>query len=241
MRTTEKSLQKRLLKASWEKYHKKSDDPETFYSILYLDGKGVEPVARLDRSILFLAVWNAWGPNREPGAARALEFLPKFLSENASTIRSLRGRSLLTLDDRDFANIGHLATQLDSGLSFAVVKEGGKTVSTRTPTAWGKLLHFLAPESILLWDSEYVRNGPLQLDDGPGDFVCLQRWGKRLLQHLENESRGSVPKMLGNHRMQTKGRYDEPVTKFLDEVMYDPEAVRLAISAIGEPYSHAVT
>jgi hypothetical protein len=232
------TLHDRLLRASWDEYHDRSTEPEIFYSLLYLEGKDKDPEDRLDRSIIFLLVWNAWDwRTRAPGVDRALEFLPGFLKRNAPAIRSLRKQSLLTLGDADFATIRNLARKLDTGLEFVGSKPDGKVGTIRAPTAWGKLLHFLAPEAILLWDAEVVRNGPLQLGDGPDDFVVLQRWGQRLLLQLDKEKRGSIPRMLIEHRRQTKGHYYEPITKFLDETMYDREAIRQAKALIGRPYT----
>jgi len=228
----EESLYDRILRAAWVKYHEESTTPESFYSTLYLRGKGEEPETRVNSSVLFLALWNAWDYRfQQPGVVRALEYLPGFLRENASNIQSLRNRAILTLEEGDFAVIRDLAAQLDYGLVF-----NDKFGPRRAQTAWGKLLHFLVPEAILLWDGEYVRNGPLQLGDGPDDFVALQRWGQRLARQLDETNRGATERLSTDHRRMTNGHYDEPVTKIFDEAMYDAEAIEHAIDAIGGPY-----
>ena len=221
-----------ILVAAWEAYHERSTSPEAFYARFYLEGKGKQPPSRVLHAIIFLQAWTAWDYRfREDGPLRALEFLPGFIEENSPTIQHLRDRSLLTLEDDDINAIRDLAVSLESGLTF----DDGRG-PRRAPTAWGKLLHFLAPESILLWDGETVRKGPLHLNDGPDDFAALQRWGRALSRHLEKDRVGGYAGLAVAHRLQRKDSYEEPVTKIIDEAMYDPSTIRQAIEIVGTPY-----
>ncbi len=173
------------------------------------------PERRLDDAVDFLGKWKAL---RFKGGGEKLRAAYKnWFSNSQFAIRQLRGRALYDLIPNDF----HLILTLSASL-----RERGIPSTT-----FGKLLHFLIPETALLWDQKIVRN-TYKLDGSPLSFVSYQRFGNRLLHHV---SRGKSPHALQElERSHARSAgYFEPMTMILDHLAYFSDESAKAVAALG--------
>lgn len=170
----------------------------------------------VDGAVRFLSHWNAV---RFPGGSERLRaVLPEWLAGNAELLSASRGKELQSLVGSDFRTIIYLAGSLWE-LGFP-------------PTTFGKLLHILLPETVLLWDADNVRNG-YRLGEDPYSFTGYQAFGWRLLHGLQEAEGQDILASVKSKHART-ARFDEPLTKLIDELTYSHRLRRSAEEWIGE-------
>ena len=216
------------LLSAGEYYHwTESGDPdrgELPYQQILLHGKNLPPSERVDDCVEWLV---RWGGLRGTTKRKARLALKSFVKEFEDDLVKLRSKSLAELGPSQLHRIGRLAESL-SGRGLK-------------PTTYGKALHFFMPDTVLMWDDWYVRSTyRLREDDKENraettssQFERYQWFGWRLIRLLiESEGDQIVATIHGKHR--ATARCDEPVTKILDEMVYDGEGNReRAVAALG--------
>lgn len=196
------------------------DSRELPYRELLLATRDSPPTARLDAGIEWLGKWGALRGIKKNKASRILK---RFVDVHGRDIERLNRKPLSTLDDNDFQLVGQLAEDL--------VSRGMR------PTAYGKALHFLLPETILMWDDKYVRETyRLWETDSrktPPLFVRYQLFGWRLLKLIsDSEGKAVLDTIRAKHRV--VAGCNEPITKLIDELVYDGEGnLQRAVTALG--------
>jgi len=129
-------------------------------------------------------------------------------------------------DLKSFApDIGDL---FDSLRRLPQPKVGGKD-RTFGSTGAGKALHLLLPDLCPIWDEEVVRS-PLGLDEQAWSYLWLLRLEREILRRISEESRRAdleetVGAIVDAHRASVRGAEvpaREPVTKIIDEALYNP-------------------
>lgn len=164
-----------------------------------------------------LDLLSSWKALRWKGArSHVAAILPEWISANRRTLEHLERQTIGRLRDEDFNAILLLAGTL---------KEQGLK-----PTCYGKLLHFLLPGAILLWDQAEIRNG-YEIDSDPYEFVRYQGFGKRLALLVGADGRKGEALLISQHEERTGHR--EPFTKILDDFGYLRSARQEAIRALG--------
>jgi len=162
---------------------------------------------------LVVPVLTSWKAHRGTGDAAMLRnVLSEFVTERHDDLDHLRGTQLSSLSDQDLESERSLVAFLD-GRGFR-------------PTAWGKSLHMLVPNAILLWDREVVR-GRYDLSDDVEGFLSYQRFGRRLAISLGTELL-NVPKQHA-----TAAGYIESIPKILDELAYSWDGSARAVLSLG--------
>ena len=203
------------LMAAGESYHHSPDPVEHYYPELVLAPSGKRIEEKIDSAVRFLGPWKAL---RFRGGATKLkaEYHP-WCRDYGWIIEGLHGKRLQGLQPNDFGLIAWAAAGL---------RERGIP-----STATGKLLHFLVPDSILLWDRDVIRDG-YHLKDDPFSFVSYQCFGWRLLRSLRRSEGSEAFRNLEEKHAGAVG-YREPLTKILDELAYSTDLASKAVSAIG--------
>ncbi len=205
------SFELRDLQEAGERY---SWHYEDWLSLVWKTRK-YEPSRRLDEAIKFLGKWNAL--RFKGGGDRLREVYPKWLKANRAILGKLERRPLYSLNSADFYSILYLTTSMwEKGIP---------------PTTYGKLLHFLLPETVLLWDQKVVRTC-YALHDDPCSFLSYQCFGWRLLHHISRMEGVSPLGKLEKSHAKLAGYY-EPVTRILDHLAYRPQIARRAVTALG--------
>jgi hypothetical protein len=199
------------------------EDEGLYRSHLLLAGRE-DPIAAVE----FLDKWGAFFPVvRAKKLVLARQVVPSYVEAHQPELRRLRTKELFELTDLDFSSILNL------------MADAAKTQRLGS-TAAGKLLHYLIPEAVMMWDAYWVQ-GRYAIGNSPKDFVAYQRFGQRLLQHLVKYEHHSILKELRQrHADETRkmteidSPCDVPVTKLLDELAYDGLGNReRAIVALG--------
>ncbi len=188
------------------------------YRDLILRKRNLPANERVDDALSFLGQWNAL--RFKGGEKKVRSIIPSWLSENEWILRRLDGRPLRSLAFADFSLVFYLSASL---------RQGGIP-----PTAFGKLLHFFLPETVLLWDEEIVRTR-YDLDGDPYTFLTYQCYGWRLLDYLSN-SPGAIPlvKIQQAHAEDIGySGYSEPLPKLIDELAYTEPLRARAVAALG--------
>jgi hypothetical protein len=203
-----------LLEAG-EKYGPHLNKLEGIYPKLVWATRSVDPERRLDNAIEFLGKWRAL--RFRGGGDLVRRVYPEWVKANEMTLRKLEHRPLYALSSQDFYAIFYLAA----------------TLSERhlPPTTFGKLLHFLLPETVLLWDQEIVRDA-YDLEGDPCSFVSYQCFGWRLLRHISRSAGISDLQMLEEKHAQF-ATYYEPATRILDHLAYYRTLAKRAVAALG--------
>lgn len=185
----------------------------------------------------------SWGGIRKPvSLKRPLVIrLDRWLRQYDTEWRTLSRTKL-----EDFARSDLLLiTDLAGGLAYPTeyVRHGRRTYELMTATAWGKLMHFIMPQTIVLWDEAWVRNA-YGLGDDPYSFTCYQAFCHRLLTELERDHPGRVASWVQRHSAMLRSlesadggegsdEFVESLPKLVDELVYDRRIVRAAQSAVG--------
>ena len=162
---------------------------------------------------LILPVLTSWRAHRGTGDARMLRcVLSDFVSEKQPELDHLRATQLLRLSDEDLRVVKTLVEWLEN-------KEF-------KPTAWGKSLHMLAPNALLLWDEVVVRRR-YDLAANVEGFLSYQRFGQRLAKSL-----GDKLEMVLEQHASVAG-YAEPIPKILDELAFEWDGSAKAVLSLG--------
>lgn len=171
----------------------------------------------VDGAIKFLRKWGGLRSYRG-GGDKFRVFLPDWIEDNEWALNRLRGKQLHEFGNgREFMLVVYLAGSL-----------WDKSISA---TLYGKLLHFLLPDAVLLWDQDVVRDG-YDLDGDPYSFASYQYFGHRLLRHLTIHEGEDVLGRIQDEHAKVTG-YAEPFTKLLDELAYEEYLRDQAVEALG--------
>lgn len=184
---------------------------------LVWERRNESPAERLDDLVDFLGKWKAL--RFKGGGTVFRRMYEVWLKENLTILEDLHGEQLYKLAPEDFQSIFHLSSRFRS--------------NGAPPTTVGKALHFLLPETILLWDQKVVRN-TFKLGPEPKDFVSYQRFGWKLLHHVTRGKGIEVLEQLEREHARSTG-YFEPMTMILDHLAYSRELSTRAVSALGGP------
>ena len=163
----------------------------------------------------FLRRWQ--GVRFQGGAERLRQTYPAWVNGYDTVLRQLTGKPLIDLSEEDLYQVLRLTTALwERGIP---------------PTTFGKLLHFMLPETVLMWDKAVVRT-VYRLDEDPCSFLAYQCFGRRLLRHIT--SRVGKPVLLGleNDHAKVAGYY-EPTTRIIDHLAYSQDLAQKAVDTLG--------
>ncbi len=231
-----------VLLGACKKYHHSYGRPkpyweEPIYRLFVVDSgrplsKEWAPIA-----VEYLDLWEAYNYRfKRGGLDRARTCVPQFLERNWSELTRLHRRNLVDYRSDDFGSVTTLMDQLQEELEFRVGRKW-----YRAPIAAGKLLHFLLPFGVVMWDREYVRMKAYRgLKDTTEDFVKYQKFCQELLRLLlEAEGRRGLTELPAKHSRQCQLTYREPLPKLLDEMAYSASAAKSAIDAVGHPKNWA--
>ncbi len=203
-----------LLEAG-ERYGPHLNKLEGIYPKVVWATKNVDAQKRLDEAIEFLGKWKAL--RFRSGGDLVRRVYPEWVRANGMTLHNLERRPLYALSAQDFYSILYLS---------ATLSERGMP-----PTTFGKLLHFLLPETVLLWDQAIVRD-TYDLEGDPCSFVAYQCFGWRLLRHISLSSGTSAIETLEKKHAQF-ATYYEPATRLLDHLAYDRTLSKKAVATLG--------
>jgi hypothetical protein len=210
-----------MVLAAGRAYHSREEEQgDSVYMESVVSTRDWSPARRVDHAVSFLRSWNALR-SRGLTDTRAKRLIRGFIKDNRDDILSTRATQLARLKQTDIDKIGAM---------FDDARARGLG-----PTAVGKLLHFLMPDTVLLWDQKTIRS-VLWLGPESKEFLRYQLFGKRLLAHLEGVGGPrSLQRMRARHRVAAGG--DEPLTKLVDELFYDESGMRertiLALGGLG--------
>lgn len=162
---------------------------------------------------LIVPVLTSWKAHRGTGNAEGLrDVLSELVTEKRGELDRLRKTPLSKLSHEDLGGVRSLVQWLES--------KGFR------PTAWGKSLHMLAPNALLLWDRAVVRERYELTDDVEG-FLSYQRFGQRLALSL-----GSALERVPEQHALDAG-YVEPIPKIFDELAFQWDGSALAVLSLG--------
>jgi hypothetical protein len=216
-RESRMSFELEQLREAAEKYPYHDAGTHGVWSRLVWERRNLSPVARLDDAVEFLGKWKSL---RFKGGKTAFRIIcTKWLRKNLTVLERLQGRVLYSLAPEDFQDI------LEISSSF---RDCGAP-----PTTFGKALHFLLPEAVMLWDQAIVRN-TYKLRPDPESFVSYQRFGWKLLHHITRNKTVNALQQLGRDHARTVG-YFEPMTMMLDHLAFSPKLSARAVAALGGP------
>jgi hypothetical protein len=157
-------------------------------------------------AVTFLDKWGAFHYSQRKLRIAALSsYLPDWFETTQETLKSIRISVIQAMTPDENASVYSLANSLYRG--------GVK------PTEYGKLLHFVAPFGVALWDDKWVRTN-YELAEGPREFMFYQRALQALIAELTRvEGERSIETLLANHHQQTGCEGGLP--KLFDEAVYD--------------------
>lgn len=212
----------------YHEYPPYQDEP--LYRTFVIEAGRHERLRSAGNAVCFLEVWGGYRYRRR-GLRKARRCLPDFLRKNAACLSRLAGVRLENFDEQDFEDTRELMEQLQDRLSFSV---NGKDVGA--PTAAGKLLHYLLPHGVAMWDNDVIRDNAYNIGDQSTDFVNYQRFGKRVLRHLAGkDGTRALAELTAMHSRRCKLSYTEPLPKLIDEMAYRSSAAKAAVRAVGPP------
>ena len=195
-------------------YGPHSNDQERTYPHVLWATRERPPEQRLEEAVRFLGSWRAL---RFAGGATHFRIaFSEWLRVNSGVLLNLQRRPLVSLSSRDFYSVLYLAASL--------------TEKHLPPTTFGTLLHFLLPETVMLWDQAVVRNG-YGLANDPCSFVSYQCFGFKLLRHITRSTGPDAIQELEERHAELA--YYEPVTRILDHLAYNPPLRTRAVAALG--------
>jgi hypothetical protein len=203
-----------LLEAG-ERYGTHLNNAESIYPRLVWNQRRVDPENRLESALEFLGKWRAL--RFKGGGNKLRDEYFDWLNDTKPILTQLMSKSLYSVSPKDFQAILYLSSGLwERGIP---------------PTTFGKLLHFLLPKTVLLWDKAIVRN-TYGLDDDPCSFLSYQCFGWRLLRHLSRQRGVQALRILEHDHSEFAG-YHEPMTRLIDHLAYDGTLAAQAISSLG--------
>jgi hypothetical protein len=175
------------------------------------------PIERVDDAVEFLRGWGGLR-TRRGGLTneRASEIIRDFIGRRQQEIIELGKVPLYELKPPHLTVIKTMYRDLS--------QKESKDALVIPGTGRGKLLHFLLPNTVLLWDDVMIR-APLLIDDTTEDFERYQRFGWRLVNHLiSTEGLAAVESIVRDHESLTDCK--EPLPKLIDELFYDRQGNR---------------
>jgi hypothetical protein len=203
------------LREAGERYGSHLNNVESVYPRLVWEPRRADPENRLESAVEFLGKWRAL--RFKEGGNKLRRVYHDWLEDTAPILSQLMRKSLYSLSPRDF----HCILYLSAGL-----RERGIPATT-----FGKLLHFLLPETVLLWDKEVVRS-TYGLNDDPCSFLSYQCFGWRLLHYLARQDGVQALKVLEYEHSQFAG-YHEPMTRLIDHLAYQRTLAGIAVASLG--------
>ncbi len=233
------SFQNLLLAAAGE-YHDDSSDEQTYTEFFGTTRASIAQDA--GRLILgFLVEWGGPSTARvypKVGRGRLAKTLSNWYDYHLKRIRELSKYSLWSADLREVAPV--LCDLFDT---LRRVKQPTLRRRKRSfgSTGTGKALHFLFPNLCVLWDERVVRN-TLGLDEQAWSYLSYLRLQKTVLLRAiagivatnRGDRSGAVEWIVETHRSSCNLDAKEPVTKILDEAMYDPVFLSRQIKPLTE-------
>lgn len=205
-------------------YHTDYEPPfgdEPVYQLFVLNPQDLSPGPLAARAVTYLDLWKGYNFRYEKeGLRRAREYLPEFFENSRirRSIRTLRSRHLESLKPSDFSHVHELMSTLLDELAFDPGK-GRPRQGAATPA--GKLLHFLAPHAVVMWDSDIIRTRAYGIGDSADDYVGYQRFCQRVLWLLSGSGRdNALGDIARRHSVRCHLSYIEPLPKLLDEMAY---------------------
>jgi|SRR3989442_1663501 len=217
-----------LLKAA-RAYHSEPPEGEAGY-MRYLASVREKESELGQLALDFLVRWGGASTARVfPKRARGLlqKSLNAWFDHHSSMIRSLGRYAIQSVDLSEI--VPHVCDLFESLRQVRQPRVGGRN-RTFGSTAAGKTLHLLLPDLCPIWDQRWIRD-PLSLDDQAWSYVTYIRVAKalviRVVGDVSNKSQLApdlaINRLVQRHeadvvRLQRK----EPVTKILDEAVYDP-------------------
>lgn len=203
------------LRKTAERYAGRFEENHGSWTGLAWRGKDEPLEQRLDDLVDFLGKGRAL---RFKGGGDAFRRIYRvWLRENRRGVEKIRGRVLFDLGSGDFDIVFRLSS------SFR--KHGAP------PTTYGKALHFILPETLMLWDQKIVRD-TYKLGSEPEDYVGYQRFGQKLLQHVVGDQGIRALERFEREHGKSAG-YPEPITMILDHLAYHPKLSARAVNALG--------
>ncbi len=181
---------------------------------------GRPPLERVDDAVQFLRGWGGLRTGRAGLTnARATEIIRAFVESRQQDIDELWRIPLHDLKPDHFTMVRSMYNELG--------RRQPEDAMVFPETGRGKLLHFLLPRTVLLWDGVMVR-APLLLpirEATSEDFERYQRFGWRLASHLiSTEGLAAVESVVKDHEPFTDCQ--EPLPKLIDELFYDRQGNR---------------
>jgi hypothetical protein len=222
------------LLSACKSYHEENRYPgpyqeEPVYRLFVLDDPARRAELRPVDAVEYLELWDAYNFRYAArGLSRARRFLRVFLYVNGRDLRRLAGNRLEDMSESDFDLVRNLMEQVVEGLRFG-------TDRRRAPTAAGKLLHYLLPDGVIMWDREKVQDRAYQIGDTVEDFMRYQKFGRNLLRYLADVAGCNLTKLSAAHSNQCGLSYREPLPKMLDEMAYHRPTARAALAVVGWP------
>jgi len=179
-----------------------------------------------------LELIKAWGALR--GTGLSLDglgrVLKKWVRSNRRDLQALRGIPIVALSRAQVAQVGMMYWDLRKKRRLG-------------PTCSAKLLHFLLPESVCLWDTEKVRHGTYWLGDSETDFVKYQEMGQGLARFFVAEEGSAAISLIEKRHfraLRQKGWIThfapgqvEAFPKIFDELVYEGIWCRAALKKLG--------
>lgn len=203
------------LRDSAEKYARRFGKTHGTWARLAWQRKDDPLERRLDDLLDFLGKGRAL--RFKGGAAEFRRIYQVWLRENRGRFAKIRGKVLYNLVSEDFDTIFRLSSNFR--------RHGAP------PTTYGKALHFLLPETVMLWDQKIVRD-TYKLRSEPDDFVAYQRFGHKLLRYVSGAQGIKVLERFEREHAKSAG-YHEPITMILDHLAYYPALSARAVNALG--------
>ncbi|MCI4347106.1 MAG: VanZ family protein [Thermoplasmata archaeon] len=155
----------------------------------------------------FLERWGAFHYSQRTRRVETLsEVLPSWFERNLSLWEPLHKKAILNFTPEDTVSVYRLAQSL--------YREDGLT-----STEFGKLLHFVSPLGIVMWDHKWVRKN-YELEEGPREFLFYQQALQGILYELiRREGREMIASLASRHKEVTGCLGG--IAKLLDEAVYD--------------------
>jgi hypothetical protein len=160
------------------------------------------------------------------GLPKLTERLQSWYVERKKAIQELRGHDIM---DSNLDDLGGDVRDLFESLSM-IPQDPHWDGKNRTfgPTAAGKSLHLLLPNLCMIWDEKWVRE-PLGLKGDASSYLRYLQIQKTVLQNvcaslstsLGFDPSDAVRWIESEHRKQLNLKGDDPITKILDEAIFD--------------------
>jgi hypothetical protein len=192
-----------LLKAGVYYHH---ENEESSYADLVLRHGATSPKKLASAAVRFAGKWGASHyTQRKKRQRKMAAVLPRWFKENRSIWEPLREKNIIDFEKTDDRAVYLLASSLYQDCDLG-------------STEYGKLMHFISPIGVVMWDDKWVRKN-YGLEEGPREFVFYQRVLRALLEEVgDNEGRRVLNSLQKQHHTQTGCSGGIP--KLLDEAVY---------------------